>query len=984
MKKRLALLLTFAMVFTSLPVNSLSVKAEAKNTVAEYQTDSDILSENSGGGYTDSEDEVASAQNDGIALHGGGYEEDDKTVESVEPKTTFSEAGYYPASLEYALNNYQVDITYTDGTTSYITGWRGGSDWRSEDNPYYYYGETSNYQTRLFMFFYDSDGNLVNLDDVTVPVGEYKIKIFDNDDPTTTPLLQGVKFKVLDPSSLMKTPKEDQASFSSEDYKTYEELWYKLPSGLEGTYIFTPADWKSQSHFIGIWMYEDGVATQVYDGYYGWLAESFSYLFDGTEENFYLVLGETYDSATISGSISWQKKKVIGSLELHTADSYKAWNGDIESNTSVTVTYQDDTKEIVNTWDTTYFYLEDWTSVEVLKATTKNADTLYLGMFDSKGKLIDAYNRSTFSFDVNETSWKAWVKDAESICATGTMTISKPSVKTITLAEGNYENFTISQDKEVYYQFSVSETQKVEIVNSSSESMSVYYFKKQEDGTWSRSVSSLLDGSKSDTDYVDAGEYLVILETDTAAEGTLGLYVKGTTKSASLSAVTVSASDRATWTKIPVTMSFVGTDGTTTVGTQVIQSWSATYSSPTTLYATTKYNERIIGVLYQGNTQVSIPSLGAEYEAYLEEMYGSNVTKEQLEQFCAENNIKYQPLDPGSYTLKFYLSSVGDANLIGSASVTVTEAVDNETGGNGANAGDGNGSSGNTTCSSHKWSAWTTKSAATVFAAEVQQHTCSICGETETRSNGSKLKATVSLPGNLSALTIKKGKTATATLTMAAGDSLVSCTSTNTKILKVKSVNKKTGAVTLKAVKAGDAKISIKLKSDSSKTYTYKVKVTTGTVKTTKLTGVATKKTLAKKGATFSVKPTVVPFTSTQSVTYKSSNKKVATVTAKGVVKAVAPGTAKITIQSGSKKTTCTVTVAGIANVKTSLKIKAKKTTTLKPKLYGISGKATYTSSNVKVATVTAGGKIKALKKGTTTITVKAGSYSCKCKVTVK
>lgn len=50
MKKRLALLLTFAMVFTSLPVNSLRVKAEAQSTVAEYQTDSEILSENSGGG----------------------------------------------------------------------------------------------------------------------------------------------------------------------------------------------------------------------------------------------------------------------------------------------------------------------------------------------------------------------------------------------------------------------------------------------------------------------------------------------------------------------------------------------------------------------------------------------------------------------------------------------------------------------------------------------------------------------------------------------------------------------------------------------------------------------------------------------------------------------------------------------------------------------------------------------------------------------
>ena len=43
--------------------------------------------------------------------------------------------------------------------------------------------------------------------------------------------------------------------------------------------------------------------------------------------------------------------------------------------------------------------------------------------------------------------------------------------------------------------------------------------------------------------------------------------------------------------------------------------------------------------------------------------------------------------------------------------------------------------------------------------------------------------------------------------------------------------------------------------------------------------------------------------------TYKSSNKKVATVTSKGVVKGRRKGTATITVQSGSRKMTCKVTV---------------------------------------------------------------------------
>ena len=47
-------------------------------------------------------------------------------------------------------------------------------------------------------------------------------------------------------------------------------------------------------------------------------------------------------------------------------------------------------------------------------------------------------------------------------------------------------------------------------------------------------------------------------------------------------------------------------------------------------------------------------------------------------------------------------------------------------------------------------------------------------------------------------------------------------------------------------------------------------------------------------------------------VSYKSSNKKIATVSAKGVVKAIAPGTATITAKAADgsgKKATCKVTV---------------------------------------------------------------------------
>lgn len=1029
MKKRLALLLTFAMVFTSLPVSSLRVKAEAQSTVAEYQTDSEILSENSGGGYANPEDEVDSVQNEGITLY-SGVDYEGKTVTSVTAQTTLSEDGYYPASLEYVLRRYQVKVTYEDKSTSSVSQWYGHA--ASDNNVGYYYASTS-YAT-LYMYFYNSAGNRVTLNDTTVPVGEYEIRIFADATADDNPLLKDVKFKVLDPTSCMKTPKENQASFESKVIKNYEETWYKIPSDLDETYLFTQENWKDTSYFVGIWKYENGIATQIndaYDGSRGMKEGPFDHTFSGTDEGLYLVLGETYAAATTSGTVSWQKKKEIESLTLETADSYKVWNSDIMSNTSVTVQYKDGSSETINLWAIAYPTVGDGSkTVEGLEATTKNVETIYLAMLDSNGNPTSAYSPSKYA-DGKTTNWKAWVKDQEEIYATGNIKIAAPSAKTPTLTEGTYENFVISQNNEVYYQFSVDEDKTVEIINNSSEPMHVRYYQKSNmDGTWIIPTGKELKGSEayiaSFYECYDTGtEYLLILSTDTAAEGTLGLYVEGTTKSAAVSTVSVSASDRMTWLGIPVTLSFVGTDGSTNAGTQVIKNWSTSNDSPTTIYGKTKHDEKIIGVLYQGDKQVSIPAIGEEYETWLKEWYGSNITKKQFENFCATFGIDYQPLEPGSYTLKFYLSSIAESNLIGSTSVTVTPASEDKTDGSDTGTGDGNDTSGNTTCTSHKWNAgtvtkaatctstgvktytctnsgctktktetipmtghsygaWTTKIAATVLAAEVQQHTCSKCNKTETKSNGTKLAATLSLPGNLSSITVKKGKTVTSALTMAGGDSLVSCTSSNSKILKVNSVNTKTGTISLKAVKAGSAKINIKLKSDSSKIYTYKVNVTKGTVKTTKLTGVASKKTLAKKGTTFSVKPTVVPFTSTQSVTYKSSNKKVATVTAKGVVKAVASGTAKITIQSGSKKTTCTVTVVGIANVKTSLSLKTKKTTTLKPKLYGISGKVAYTSSNVKVATVSEGGKIIALKKGKTTITVKAGNYSCKCKVNVK
>ena len=134
----------------------------------------------------------------------------------------------------------------------------------------------------------------------------------------------------------------------------------------------------------------------------------------------------------------------------------------------------------------------------------------------------------------------------------------------------------------------------------------------------------------------------------------------------------------------------------------------------------------------------------------------------------------------------------------------------------------------------------------------------------------------------------------------------------NRKLKKVKTSNskvavisRKTGKITAK--KAGKATITVTY--TNGKQQIFNVKVQNKTVKTTALSVKKKNIILQKKGKTFQLKVNVFPVTSQQKVTYKSSNKKVATVSAKGKITARKKGNATITIKSGSKKITCKVTV---------------------------------------------------------------------------
>lgn len=285
----------------------------------------------------------------------------------------------------------------------------------------------------------------------------------------------------------------------------------------------------------------------------------------------------------------------------------------------------------------------------------------------------------------------------------------------------------------------------------------------------------------------------------------------------------------------------------------------------------------------------------------------------------------------------------------------------------------------------HQWSDWTKAADATVSGAEQQQRTCATCGTVETKAVGEKLTPTATVNASTVTLKVKQSTKGLKVTGLAKGDSVAAWKSTNTKVFTVK--GNADGTCILTGKKKGSAKLEITLASGLTKTVTVKVQKTA--VKTSKVK-VAEKKLTVKKGEKASLKATVAPFTSAQKLTYTSSNKKVATVSKNGVVTAKKAGTAKITVKSGSKKVTVTITVP---KTKTSSITVAKDITVKKGKTYRLKAKVapknsdekiTYTSSNKKIATVTKSGKVKGIKKGTATITVKSGSETVKVNVTVK
>ena len=240
-------------------------------------------------------------------------------------------------------------------------------------------------------------------------------------------------------------------------------------------------------------------------------------------------------------------------------------------------------------------------------------------------------------------------------------------------------------------------------------------------------------------------------------------------------------------------------------------------------------------------------------------------------------------------------------------------------------------------------------------------------------------------------LTLTEGDTKTLTATVSpsnATDKSVTWSSSNTSVATVSS----SGLVTAKS--AGSATITVTTK-DGSKTATCKVTVKSKSVPVTGITLNKTTMSLAVGDSEY-LYATVTPSNATdKTVSWKSSNTSIATVSSSGYVTAKSVGNAIITATTsdGAKTATCSVTVipvsvTGVSLDKYSLSLYENDSETLIATVSpsnATNKTVIWSSSNSAVATVNSNGQVLAKAAGSAVITVTTedGHKSASCSVSV-
>ncbi len=261
-------------------------------------------------------------------------------------------------------------------------------------------------------------------------------------------------------------------------------------------------------------------------------------------------------------------------------------------------------------------------------------------------------------------------------------------------------------------------------------------------------------------------------------------------------------------------------------------------------------------------------------------------------------------------------------------------------------------------------------------------------GTAKARCRLTVLQGVTGMKFDKASLTVSRGRTAAIKPIIEpanAADKTLTWTSSNNDVATVDSK----GVVTAKAV--GYAVITGKT-NDGGFTDTCRVNVVYG-VKRVKLDKTSATLEVDEK---LTLKPTIYPsYATNKDVKWKSSDKNVVKVTSKGVVKALAKGTAVVTVSTvdGGYTATCTIRVVKKA---TGVKLSRSKATLERGQTYQLSASVQpndatirtvkWSSSNRSVATVNSKGLVTAVAGGTAKITAKTtdGGFKKSCVITVR
>lgn len=185
---------------------------------------------------------------------------------------------------------------------------------------------------------------------------------------------------------------------------------------------------------------------------------------------------------------------------------------------------------------------------------------------------------------------------------------------------------------------------------------------------------------------------------------------------------------------------------------------------------------------------------------------------------------------------------------------------------------------------------------------------------TASTTDGKTSSCTINVYGNkitlnANSFNLQKGKSTSALCIASSNiseDTIASVTSSNSKILKASLSN---GSITLKGLKVSNSKVNVIVTMKSGATATCKVKVVKDKVTVSKLKLSQTKLTM-KKGEAFTLSISATPISTTDKITWSSSNKKIATINKNGKIVAKKKGTVTITAKAASgKKVSCKVKI---------------------------------------------------------------------------